>query len=477
MTVNSVLAIFVLLFLVFDYRRDMSSRLGEKRNALEEEANILLPAVVQLRHHGVATVQQYIDTVCGRMHSEKSPGHHIAASLPGATLQATSHGRASPEMMDTLERAADSPNRRATFENADMIVGVANGNGFTVYVAETLTNVKLVVRAASMRRLAGLVAVLLVATAIVNMVLLRTVTNPIQRLVATVQQIGKGEFNLRPKSFRSAELNFLASEIDSMSESLAAADRDRKTHMTKAREIQQHLLPKDARAPGFHVAHLFQPADEVGGDYYDVLPLKDGTWLICVADVTGHGIPAAMSAAMLKTLVLQAAESHTSPAELLDIVNRRFATVSLLGDFVSMILLRIEPQAGRLQYASAGHEPGWLLRSNENRRELPSTGLLLGIDEEAIWEEVTIKTIVGDRLIVLTDGVSETFNSRGEMFGRSRLSRLLTKCQELTTEQTVRRIDESLTAYRGEAPQNDDITVVLVEMTLDYACKEIVVNN
>jgi len=470
MAVNSVLAVFVVFFLVFDYRRDMSSRLGEKRNALEEEANILLPAVVQLRQNGVSTVQQYIDTVCGRMHSEMSPGHHIAASLPGATLQATSHGRASPEMMATLERAADSPNRLATFENADMIVGVASGNGFTVYVAETLTNVKLVVRAASIRRLAGLVAVLLVAAAIVNLVLLRAVTNPIQRLVATVQQIGKGQFDVLPKSFRSAELNFLASEIDSMSESLAKADRDRKSHMAKAREIQQHLLPKDFPTPGLCIAHLFHPADEVGGDYYDILPLKDGAWLICVADVTGHGIPAAMSAAMLKTLLLQAAESHTSPAELLDVVNRRFATVSLLGDFVSMILLRIEPQAGRLQYASAGHEPGWLISSNENQRELPSTGLLLGIDEQAAWEEVTIETTVGDRLIILTDGVSETFNPQGEMFGRNRLFNLLTESQKLTTKQTVRRIDEALAAYRGKAPQHDDVTAVLIELTLDDAC-------
>jgi len=443
----------------------MSSRLKEKRSDLEEEANILLPAVVQLHHHGVETVQHFIDTICGRMLSEKSPGHHVAAHLPGATLQANSHGRASPEMMATLERAADSPNHRVTFENTDMVVGIANGNGISIYVAETLTNVKLAVRAASMRRLAELVAVLFVAAAIVNMVLLRTVTNPIQRLVATVQQIGKGQFNIRQKSFRSAELNYLASEIDSMSESLAKVDRNRKSHMAKAREIQQHLLPKDFSTPGLCIAHLFQPADEIGGDYYDILPLKDGAWLICVADVTGHGIPAAMSAAMLKTLVLQASESHTSPVELLDVVNRRFATISLLGDFVSMFLLRIEPQAGRIQYASAGHEPGWLISSNKNHHELPSTGLLLGIDQHAAWEEVTIETTVGDRLIVLTDGVSETFNPQGEMFGRRRLSRLLMECQELTTEQTVRRIDDALTVYRGEAPQHDDVTVVLIDLT------------
>jgi sigma-B regulation protein RsbU (phosphoserine phosphatase) len=153
----------------------------------------------------------------------------------------------------------------------------------------------------------------------------------------------------------------------------------------------------------------------------------------------------------------------------LNVLNEQFAAVSLLGDFVSMILLRVEPQANRLQYASAGHEPGWLISSGDNSRELTSTGLLLGIDEEAAWEEVTIETTMGDRLFVLTDGVSETFNSHGETFGRTRLSQLFTDCRDLTSEQTVQRIDESLAAYRGDAPQHDDVTVVLLELTLDGA--------
>ncbi len=465
--VNSVLVFFVAFFLVMDYRRDLAGRLEEKHIALEEEANILLPAVIQLHHHGTAAVQQYIDVVCGRMQMETSPGHHIAVQIPDAMLQATSHGRASPEMLTALENAADSSNHRATFGNTDLIVGVVGNDNFTIYVAETLANVKRAVRTAFTRRLAGVVVVLLVAAVIVNLVLLRAVTNPIQRLVTTVQQIGRGQLGIQSESFRSTELDYLASEITGMSMSLASADRDRKSQMDRACDIQQHLLPKEIPTPGLRVAYLFRPAEEIGGDYYDILPLKDGSWLICVADVTGHGVPAAMSAAMLKTLLLQAVETHTSPVELLDVVNRRFTAVSLLDDFVSMILLRVEPQAGRFQYASAGHEPGWLISSNKNHRELSSTGLLLGIDEQATWEEVTIETTIGDRLIILTDGVTEMFDQQGKLFGRKRLFRLLTECQELTIDQTAERIDEALAAYRGEARQHDDVTAVLVELTLD----------
>lgn len=464
-TVNLPLILVVVVFLGFDYSRDMTERLEEKQIALEEEAKTILPAIEQLHHHNIEATQQYIDAICGVMQAENSPGHHIAVELPIAMLQATSHGRATPEMKVALELAAVSANRRAPYKNTELVVGIARGDNAVVYIAETLAQVKRQVRKGALGRLAGLFVALLLAALLVNMALVQSVTEPIQRLVTTVQRLGSGELDVRSESFCNTELDYLAREIDSMSSALAAVDRARRSHMAKAREIQQHLLPNTVRIPGLCVAHLFQPAEEIGGDYYDILPLKDGAWLICIADVTGHGIPAAMSAAMLKTLLLHAVESYTSPAQLLKIVNQRFIAVSLVGDFVSIILLRVEPQAHRLQYASAGHEPGWLTSPTGDSRELASTGLLLGIDEQATWDEVTIETSVGDRLIALTDGVSETFNSEGEMFGRTRIFGLLSECQELTPEQVVRQIDQALLAFRGNEPQHDDVTAVLLELT------------
>ena len=461
--VNLPLAVLVAIGLIYDYRNEMTERLDEVRVALEDEAKTLLPAVVQLHHHGIATTQQYIDTVCGLMQTDKSPGHHIAVRLPTATLQATAHKLASPEMLAALQHASDAPTRRVPFENTELIVGIASGQDVTVYVAEKLTNVKHAVRTASMKRLAGVVVISLVAALIVNVVLIHAVTNPIQRLVTTVHKIGGGQLGVITESFRSAELNYLAREIDVMSASLAEADRDRKAQMAKAREIQQSLLPREPSIPGLHVAHLFEPAEDIGGDFYDILLMHDGAWLICVADVTGHGIPAAMSAAMLKTQLLQAVETHTSPAELLDIINRRFAAVSLLGDFVSIILLRVEPFAGRLQYASAGHEPGWLVPSSGDTRELSSTGLLLGIDDEATWENVTIEVTTGDRLFIFTDGVSETFNAMGKMFGRKRLHELFESTRESSLKQTTALLSEALIDFRGDVRQQDDITALLLE--------------
>ncbi len=272
--VNLPLAVLVTCFLLYEYQRELSERVDNNRIALEEEAKTLLPAVLELRHHGIPAVQQYIDTVCGRMQAEKSPGHHIAVRLPDATLQATSHGRDSAEMLTVLEQAADSPNRRALLGERELVVGAASADGVTTYVAETLANVKQAVHWAATRRLLGLIALFLIAAVLVNVVLLWAVTNPVQMLVATVQQIGKGQFGVHPESFRSAELNYLATEIDAMSQSLASADRDRKTQMAKAQEIQQNLLPGDFSTPGLRIARLFQPAEDIGGDYFDILSLR-----------------------------------------------------------------------------------------------------------------------------------------------------------------------------------------------------------
>ncbi|WP_210417723.1 PP2C family protein-serine/threonine phosphatase [Bythopirellula goksoeyrii] len=463
--VNLPLVVLVTVFLVYDYNRMMGERVIDMHLALEEEAKTLLPAITRLSKGGTHDVQQYIDSVCEQMQTEKSPGHHIAVQTPSETLQATSHGRESPEMLAALHRAGDSSTGRASISNQEFVVGTAKSNKFIVYVAERLSNVKHRVRQAAIRRLSGILIAFVSVALLVNILLLRAVTHPVQKLVATVQQIGRGLFDVKFDSFNNAEMDYLATEINTMSQSLASADRNRKMQMAKAREIQQNLLPKNISSVSLRIAQLFEPAEDIGGDFYDILSLHDGSWLICVADVTGHGIPAAMSAAMLKTVLLQAVETQVSPATLLDVVNRRFVAVSLMEDFVSMTLIRVEPSVGQFQYASAGHEPAWLASSEGVLQELTSTGLLVGIDEYATWEEVDFLASTGTRLLLVTDGLSETFNSQGEMFGRARIAQLFNESRKLTIEQTIQRIDEAVRDFRGIASQQDDVTVVLVEMS------------
>ena len=146
LAVNTAMGVLLLLFLVLDYQRELSDRVAEKRVALEEEAQTLLPGVLRLRPKGIVAVQDYVDSVCGTMRDRHSPGHHIAVRVGDTAVQAAAHHRASPEMLDTMEIAAKRPSREAEFAGATIVVGVSSRDDTTVYVSEQLTNVQRAVR-------------------------------------------------------------------------------------------------------------------------------------------------------------------------------------------------------------------------------------------------------------------------------------------------------------------------------------------
>mgnify|MGYP002621911084 FL=1 len=461
--VNGTLVVIVAIFLAYDYQREFAARMSVKQIALEEEAKTLLPGVQQARHHGIDSVQQYVDAVCARMRDVDSPGHHIAVELDGRTLQATAHHRASQEMLQAMREAARAPSRLAALNEDELVVGVYEQGDTTVLVSESLANLRRAVRGDVFRRLVGVAVMALVGSIVINIVLIRLVTRPIGQLVSTVRTVAQGKLGAQADEFQSAEFSFLAGEVNEMSSALAAAERNRKAQLQKAREIQEHVLPRNIEVPGLKVAHIFQPADDVSGDYYDALPFADGSCLFCVADVTGHGIPAAMTAATLKTLLLQASEHLTCPAEILRFVSERLSSITLPGDFVSMLLVSASPATKSLQYASAGHETALLTVPDGTRKELSSTGPLLGIVDDAAWKVESRTVARGARLLMVTDGIVETFNDQEECFGRQRLAEALQAGQHLAVGQAAKHIAQQLTTYRHAVRPHDDVTLLLVE--------------
>ncbi len=464
LAVNVPIAVLVTVFLALDFRREMSHRVAEKRIALDEEAKTMLPAVLQMRRHGNNQVQRYIDSVCGRMQDSESPGHHIAVVLPGAELQAEAHHRASPEMMYAVQRAADSPLRVAKVGEREIIVGHYDQDGVRVFVSETMESLRQEARSDLARQLAGFLVMGGVAAFVVNFVLLRLVTTPLTRLVDTVRDIANGKLDSRADAFSSAELRFLANDINKMSQALDAAGKYRAMQMAKARDIQRHVLPDEDSMPGLRMASLFLPADEASGDYYDMISLPDKVALLCVADVTGHGISAAMTTVLLRSLLRMAAETWCHPGEILEFVNHRFVEAVLTEDFASVFLLRIDLRSGLTEYASAGHGTGWLLCPDGERRELESTGLILGIDEDATWESRELQLLLDDRLLVVTDGVTECRAADGRVFGSQRLTELVEACSALSLDETVDQIRSALDEFRQGAVQQDDVTVLLAAL-------------
>jgi sigma-B regulation protein RsbU (phosphoserine phosphatase) len=251
-----------------------------------------------------------------------------------------------------------------------------------------------------------------------------------------------------------------------MSRALDESDRKRRFEMAKARCIQDHLLPRRCLVNGLNLAHLYRPASDVGGDYFDVLPISDGSWLFCIADVTGHGVAAAMEAVILKTLLLGATEKHTSVDSILSFVNDRFTAVCFPEHFASMLLVRWKPQDALLEYASAGHETAYLVNQNGGIAELRATGPLIGLQEYGTWNLASLSLDKGDRLFLVTDGIVETEDPNGKYFGRDKLKGILVHSRHAPLEAVVQELNEALAGHQRGQPGHDDVTLLAIEFSL-----------
>ena len=463
LTVNGICVVLLLLFVVHDYRRETRRRLDDKRIALQEEAAIIQIAVRDIQHHGTAGLQRLIDRACAHMEDTHSPGHHIAVRIGDQVLQAHSPPREGLDLLQTVEAAAETPNRHGRFMNRDLIVGTSRDNDLSVYVSEFVDDVQDDVVRDSLRRLGGSLALAVIAAIIVNIVLLQIVTRPLNRMIGLVEQVGSGNFGQQLDGFRSRELSFLSQAINRMSESLKIGHRQQQMQMAKARRIQQNLLPENPVLTDATFAVRYISADDVAGDFYDVHTLADGSWVVFMADVTGHGIPAALNATLLKAHFAEGCERSSDVLEIARHVNRRFAELTLPEDFATGVLIRFVPSSRSLQIVNAGHD-AILYRSRDgNLREYRSSGLFLGVDRSADWRVEVVEVSASDRLLAYTDGVTEAFNSDRVMFGRDRIVALFENTATQQPETALETIVGNLDAFRGDGPQLDDVTAILID--------------
>lgn len=460
------LAILTIAWLGIDFSKELASRVNNKRVSLDEEAKALLPAIIRLQTARNDSLQDYIDDVCARMRDAESPSHHIVVAIGEVIYQSTAHQRNSSEMLDAVLQAGDAPDRQAPIGARLLLVGKQQRQDVRVYVAESLEGVHGTVLRAEAYRFAGFIILAIVAAGIIYVMEVFIISQPLEKLVTAVREIGRGRLGRQCAGFHTKELNCLAEEINAMSSALAAAERRRQAELTQAREIQRNLLPREVEPAGFRPFALFQPAEDVGGDFYDIVESKDGSWIVALVDVSGHGIPAAMNAAMIKAQLAYAVEVESSPARILQELNRRFAALSLDSDFASAAVLRIDQTARSVRFASAGHEPAWLLADDGQLSALSSTGLLLGVDEDAFWDETIIEVTGSERILLTSDGVSETADSSGRLLGRAAVGELLQRCNTAEPAETIEQLRQLLANHRGATRKTDDVTALLLSLRL-----------
>ncbi len=242
-----------------------------------------------------------------------------------------------------------------------------------------------------------------------------------------------------------------------------------------ARNIQRALLPralpnlKDLKLAGF-----YDSARQVGGDFYDVIALGDDGLVLVVADVMGKGIPAAMFAAIFRSLLRSSPELNSQPATLLSRVNRLlFNDLSDVDMFITAQVVYVDARNRKLKTASAGHCPILLASQNGDVQTISPEGLPIGVSPEENFAEETLRFTNGARVILYTDGVTETRDSTGQLFGQERLVEWLLRNRNQNAEQLKRSLAQELAQFRGHAPLQDDQTfLVLVEERTDYGTQD-----
>jgi phosphoserine phosphatase RsbU/P len=386
----------------------------------------------------------------------------VALDAGGVVLQSTVV-RGDPDILLAAMREAEAaPDRTASVDGVSIVVGYAERSPFHVWIADPLRDEQQVMVQVIERRIAGLWFLAVMLALVVNLLVERLVTRPLARLVESVRRVREGDLGSQAPAPRTQELGYLVDEFNAMSAALAATEHERQMEMDRARQIQQHLMPACAIIPGLKAFCTYEPASEVGGDYYDVRQ-RDGTSLLCMADMTGHGVPAAMGAAIVKTLLVAAVARTIRPAEVLAEVNRGIAAILAEGDYASMVVAAFDRTRRRLEFASAGHPPAYLIKAGGPVRLLEATGVLLGVPGAKSWETISMEVAPGDRFLVVTDGLIETANDRGELFGEERLLALVEEGRGQALDQMCRRILQAAGQFRGASPQRDDITMMAVE--------------
>lgn len=246
--------------------------------------------------------------------------------------------------------------------------------------------------------------------------------------------------------------------------------REREAQLLAARRIQQHLLPqRSPEVPCFEIAGASYPTDFVGGDYFDYLQMPDESTGIVIADVTGHGLPAALLASSTHSLFRSLANHHQEIPEILRLANSMLMDETEDGLFVTALLGSLDSRTRSFVYTSAGHPPAYLLdESGDVKACLQSTALPLAVLADTDFPTGGPYVLEpGDVLLLVTDGILEAMSARGEYFGTERMLEAVRSKRHLAAAEIVAGLYEEVGAFVRPAKAADDITAVVVKCRCD----------
>jgi sigma-B regulation protein RsbU (phosphoserine phosphatase) len=322
---------------------------------------------------------------------------------------------------------------------------------------------------------AALSCLLLVVVVFLSWMLARIITRPVDALKDGASALGSGNLGYRVDLRTGDEFEDLAASFNTMaSDLLTSIENLRRTTAEKeryvreleiAKEIQDTFLPESPPdLAGTGIAAVTIPAMEIGGDFYDFIPVGEGRWGIVMADVSGKGISAALFMALSRTHLHVGGMTNADPTAAVRQANRWIYDDGRSSMFVTVFYGVLDPAGMQFSYVNAGHNPPVLVRQEGVQDLTGSRGIALGVVPDVSIAATAQDLRHGDLLVLYTDGVTEAFNDKNEAFGEERLRDFLQKNRAGPAGEILEDLVAEIRRFTGTADQSDDITLVVVKV-------------
>jgi sigma-B regulation protein RsbU (phosphoserine phosphatase) len=292
---------------------------------------------------------------------------------------------------------------------------------------------------------------------------------PFGQIIRTLQEVRNGKFDKKIRVTSNDEIGYTGDVINEMTEGLQERDRIRRS-LSIAKEVQQHLLP--AAAPniqGLDIAGKSIYCEETGGDYFDYLPMdknEQGKIKIVVGDVSDHGIASALLMTTARAFLRQRASMTGNLNQIIADVNRQLSRdVEDSGRFMTLFFCEIDRLNKIIRWVNAGHDPAFAFDpDSEDFEELEGHSLPLGVSERAAYQESQRKILPGQILLIGTDGIWESQNTRGQMFGKERFRLVISAHARKTAIEILQAVIDEIDAFCHPLEYEDDVTLVVVKI-------------
>jgi sigma-B regulation protein RsbU (phosphoserine phosphatase) len=311
--------------------------------------------------------------------------------------------------------------------------------------------------------------IFLIAGSLITMLVSRNLTLPFGEIIQTLRGVRNGEFDKKVQVTSNDEIGYTGDVINEMTDGLLERERMRQS-LSLAKEVQQHLMPgADPRVSGLDIAGTSIYCEETGGDYYDYLignAAQQGNIGIVVGDVSDHGVPSALLMTTARAFLRQRFSTSGNLAQIVSDANRELSRdVKESGRFMTLFLCEIDRSNLSLRWVNAGHEPAMIFDPNTAEFvELTGGGLPLGVSEDASYEKFETKIESGQILLIGTDGIWDSQNPAGKMFGKDRFRNVVQAQSGKSAKQILSAVMQEIDNFSQAHEKADDVTLVVVKV-------------